>query len=488
MTPLLGSYTDLAVPQCLGGDRVDAATCEQHYVHVETGSVGDIEHCSWNEELFECEEGAIHNCTWSFYMEDLIKKHTSSTDNCAAKLLEAKRSLDGLLHSVQDVYNQLMQWNAIVHAENMTIREALSQQRANWRLYQSTQAGCDDTYRRSVSNRTYLEAILREMTELRALANPDVRSAVDVTRGRGYQASGVTSESCPAQYPFVATVNATYCCATLEDMATADPAGSANCTNRDCRDEFRMPVSCVNNSRAVNAAGRSSGRGVLLPGQSAEDAAGSDWADGRGSLVEAGEGMSAEACEKFSAMVQTLQRRAQRKLGAGRALAAMAVDCHTERQWLQGNFTEVFQEMGEEYNSHVYMLETERTKCMNDATYEYKSGVEGIGGIDDTIQNAAGKIHEAQGEIARIEPMLHDVERAAERVRAYVGSLVTQCGDEAYIGHLYEAISKAIQDLQECPGRNDFIVDVPHWRPKHYTPSPTPWYDDPKAAEVQSLL
>ena len=43
----------------------------------------------------------MHNCTWSFYMEDLISKHSESQDNCAAKLLEAKRSLDGLLHSVR---------------------------------------------------------------------------------------------------------------------------------------------------------------------------------------------------------------------------------------------------------------------------------------------------------------------------------------------------------------------------------------------------
>ena len=110
----------------------------------------------------------------------------------------------------------------------------------------------------------------------------------------------------------------------------------------------------------------------------------------------------------------------------------------------------------------------------------YKAGVEGIDGIDDQIQDAAGKIHEAQGEIARLEPMLHDVERAVNRMRTYVETITTECGTEEYLGHLYKDIQEKIVALQECPGRNDFVIDVPHWRPKRQitdgTPAPTPWY------------
>ena len=73
--------------------------CTNHYEHITGGSSGDIAHC--REGSSGCEAGAVHNCTWSFYMEDLISKHSDSQDNCAAKLLEAKRSLDGLLHSVR---------------------------------------------------------------------------------------------------------------------------------------------------------------------------------------------------------------------------------------------------------------------------------------------------------------------------------------------------------------------------------------------------
>jgi len=477
MTPLLGDYTDLAVPACgpsgANPNGLPEETCENHYVHVLDGKVGDIEHCRWNGN--QCEDGAVHNCTWSFYMEDLIKKHASSTDNCAAKLLEAKRSLDGLLHSVQDVYNQLMQWNTIVHAENMTVREALAEQRDDWRTYESTQLECDQTYIAAKANRTYWDELLAEMTELRAIANPDVRSAVDVNRARGYQSSGTTSESCPAQYPFVNLVTRSYCCTSQNEYdINANPVDHANCTLRDCRDAYEQPVDCVNNARTPN------GEGLLSPSETAAAAAAS-------SFVEVDSRASAKACEKFQSLLQSLQRRAQRKLG--KTLAAMDVDCHTGRDWLQGNFTEVFTQMGNEYNSHTTMIEEDRRRCMNDATYEYKSAVEGLGGIDDRIQNSAGKIHTAQNEIARLEPILHDVERAAGRVRAYVQTVNEQCANEGYLGHIYEDIRQKIQDLMECPGRNDFILDVPHWSPlPDHTPAPTPWYDDPKATDAAPYL
>ena len=88
--------------------------------------------------------------------------------------------------------------------------------------------------------------------------------------------------------------------------------------------------------------------------------------------------------------------------------------------------------------------------------------------------------------------MLHDVERAVNRMRTYVETITTECGNEAYIGHLYADIREKIIALQECPGRNDFIIDVPHWRPKRQitetTPAPTPWYEDPKAEQVRPVL
>merc|ERR1719158_2433060 len=280
MTPILGDYQDLHVTSCAA--QGTGTACTNHYEHVTSGRDGDIRHC--RENAGACEAGAVHNCTWSFYMEDLISKHRGSQDNCAAKLLEAKRSLDGLLHSVQDVYNQLMQWNAIVQAENSTIRGLLEDQQNDWSLYVSEQQKCDSLYSTDTSN---LQNIENEMTELRAIANPDVRSAVDVRKARGYQSSGETSVSCPADFPYVDTSDtAGKKCCTSKDATTNALSG---CTlTRDCKNADGNAVACVNNARADDS-------GMLSPSQTAAAAA---------SFVEMGE----EACQSFSSLVERVQK------------------------------------------------------------------------------------------------------------------------------------------------------------------------------------
>jgi len=509
MTPILGDYQDLSVSSC--SSLAAGTTCTNRYEHILDGNAGDIKHCRDNTGGTACEAGAIHNCTWSFYMEDLISKHSGSQDNCAAKLLEAKRSLDGLLHSVQDVYNQLMQWNAIVQAENSTIRGLLEDQQNDWDDYVSEQQACDSAYTSSGSD---LQAIQNEMTELRAIANPDVRSAVDVRQARGYQSSGTSSESCPADYPYVNTVDTKYCCGSMGDASGSNPAGLSTCTRRDCQDERGNSVACVNNARSRNGDGQSDGAGMLSPGQTAAAAAAgglveksskkygmdegakasfvelSDSDMQLSSFVEMDDAQVEGACQSFSSLIE----RVQQKHGSKIKLSQPA-SCHAARAQLETDFRDAFKALGQLYNEAIFTTESNRSICLNTATYNYKAGVEGIDGIDDQIQDAAGKIHEAQGEIARLEPMLHDVERAVNRMRAYVETITTECGTEEYIGHLYADISKKIQELQECPGRNDFIIDVPHWRPKRTvinngqgTPAPTPWYEDPKADAVRTVL
>jgi len=389
MTGILSDSNDKRVDSCVSVTAPD--TCSDHFVHLSSsGNVGDIAHCE--DGPSGCEQGAIHNCTWSFYMEDLIHKHSSLSDNCASKLLEAKRSLDGLLHSVQDVYNQLMQWNAIVQAENRTIRGYLEDQQVDWDEYVSEQALCEST------SHPDLVAIQNEMEELRVIADPDVRSAVNMVHATGYQSDAALYQA--------------------SSFAEVD--------------------------------------------------------------------MDEAACQTFTSLVERVQKK------HGVALVKTSPDCHGERRDLQAAFNTAFATLAALYNTEINLDGDNRTNCLSEATYKYKAGVEGLNGIDDKIQDAAGKIHEAQGEIARLEPMLHDVERAVDRMRTYVETIKSECVEDKVIGEQYDKIKALISDMAECPGRNNFTITVPHWTPETPTtgptPVPTPWYDDPKADGVRDKL
>merc|ERR1719316_2284449 len=170
------------------------------------------------------------------------------------------------------------------------IRGLLEDQQNDWDDYVSEQQSCDSMYSSDTNN---LQNIQNEMTELRAIANPDVRSAVDVRRARGYQSSGTTSESCPADYPFVNIAQTSYCCTSTE-AAQAATLDATLCSQRNCQDASGNAVACVNNARADDS-------GMLSPSQTAAAAA---------SFVEMGE----EACQSFSSLVERVQKKHGKKV------------------------------------------------------------------------------------------------------------------------------------------------------------------------------
>merc|ERR1719235_2498938 len=236
--------------------------------------------------------------------------------------------------------------------------------------------------------------------------------------------------SCPAQYPYVNKQHSNYCCSAQLDAVEKldnpsvsidrnDPENDPLCTQRDCKDAKGDLVPCVNNTRA-------DGTGMLNPSQMAG-------AGGGGGPPTSFVEMDESACQSFTSLLERVQKTHGKK-----AKLSLPPNCHQARTDLQNEFKEAFKVLGHLYNEEIYTMEENRTICLNEATYDYKASVEGIDGIDDQIQDAAGKIHEAQGEIARLEPMLHDVERAVDRMRTYVNNIRDKCGEEQYIGHLYE--------------------------------------------------
>jgi hypothetical protein len=170
--------------------------------------------------------------------------------------------------------------------------------------------------------------------------------------------------------------------------------------------------------------------------------------------------------------VQRVQENHQVLLNTG------VPNCHEERAELNVTFYETYEELAELLDERNQSLHDNFTICLSDATYRYKYGVEGPDKIDDTIETAAEKIHFAQLEIAKLEPRLHDVEHAVVRMRKYIDELNDTCEVTGEITKHLALIRGLIIELQECPGRNDFTITIPHWvHPDATTPSPTPWQE-----------
>lgn len=190
------------------------------------------------------------------------------------------------------------------------------------------------------------------------------------------------------------------------------------------------------------------------------------------SLVETGHtsSMESEACKAFRALVSRVEQHKRVEL------VSTPRGCEENRTNLQSEFSYVYRRIAEMYDNLTQQIAVERSECYNNATYRYKVAVEGPGGIDEQIQLAAEGIHAAQLQIARLEPEFHDVEHAHTRMNLYWEQLKTTCDRDDDVDESLKLVRRLIQELQECPGRNDFVIQVPHWSPANVvSPAPTPW-------------
>lgn len=181
-----------------------------------------------------------------------------------------------------------------------------------------------------------------------------------------------------------------------------------------------------------------------------------------------------QACTSFHSLIERVESKHKVKL-----LKHRKRDCETEREELQTEFTEAFEAIATLYDNLGAEIAANKSICLSAATYSYKLAVEGEGGIDEKIQDAARQIHEAQQNIARLEPQLHDVEHAVTRMRRYEDTLRNTCTLDDVIEDNLQKVKRLILELQECPGRNDFTIDIPlvarepdHPEPDSLAPEP----------------
>merc|ERR1719261_1604939 len=92
--------------------------------------------------------------------------------------------------------------------------------------------------------------------------------------------------------------------------------------------------------------------------------------------------------------------------------------------------------------------------------------------ITKEISDATAAIATAKRAIEGMEPHLSDANAAVETLRDHIENLEKTCEIDSDVSDHLSNIRGLIKDLEECPGRNDFKLDVPDWQPA-YKPNPS---------------
>merc|ERR1719482_2625005 len=110
------------------------------------------------------------------HIDGFIEAQGLSTDTCNAKMLEAKRSLDGLLHQVQELSMEIDGENTIIEGNTRIINEALERKKNAEDKKQQALATCKADFEDAKKGEPL--KILSEIEELKNFADPEVRSKV----------------------------------------------------------------------------------------------------------------------------------------------------------------------------------------------------------------------------------------------------------------------------------------------------------------------
>jgi len=367
----------------------------------------------WQRATAKLREGVLQDPAFkdlmkSGGMDDFIRAQERSDDKCHAKQLEAKRSLDGLLHSVKQLSAEIEAETSVVTGNTETLEDALSKKKNGEDKKTSCEEEC--TKKKAEDEKTELGKIHEELEEMKNIANPDVRSHVkfDVD----YEEAAKTAAEAARKKGAAAAAGMT----AAEQAKVIKDAGVAMLqTTWRAQTEHLI----ANLALVVTDAGR---------------------------------------CQAFANVVNRVEGQYQLGLARG--------DCEDARAELQKEFTKAFLAIADMYDKKAQEIKDEAETCANACTDTFEAVDESV---KDQISTATQNIAKAKDTLEDLEPMLEEAKKSLEKLRAHVATLEGTCKTGTNVSEHLKKIRNLIKSLEECPGKNDFSLDIPEWAPK--TPS-----------------
>merc|ERR1719515_430904 len=125
-------------------------------------------------------------------VQDFMAAQDLSEDACHAKMLESKRTLDGLLQKVKQLGTEIDGENSIIEGNTATIKDALQKKKEAEETKAKEIEVCIKTAEES--RKEELTKIQAEITQMRQIADPQVRSRVKFDTDYGEKAKEISAK------------------------------------------------------------------------------------------------------------------------------------------------------------------------------------------------------------------------------------------------------------------------------------------------------
>jgi len=135
-----------------------------------------------------------------------------------------------------------------------------------------------------------------------------------------------------------------------------------------------------------------------------------------------------------------------------------ALDCNATREVLQDEFTSSWAAISKLLQEGEADAKSQKEECIENANMVYSSSQ-----ADTTaeMRDATRNIQMAKDVLSAVNPLLDNARKESEALTAHLEVLKSNCQlDDDVTDHLTR-VRELIMSLEDCPGRNDFRLEVP---------------------------
>lgn len=343
-------------------------------------------------------------------MDKFIQQSHDSADNCHAKVLEVKRTLDGL-HAKVNMINAEMEANTeILETQTRIQKDKEEEIKEAVKDHEAAVAECD---RQKDADHLRVVEIAGWIDELVNYANPEVRSSI---------ATDIKYHEEAAKY-------------------ASKLAAHKNATTTITDDQANEIVREIQEQAAKEAA----------------DAAGTS---SLAQLQESIRKWDRAQCDKVAERMQ--QDKARVRQAVQNATVGMIVfrelDCNASRAVLQEEFAKAYTELTELKKREESDRDSAHALCVEEADGKL---AEERARLNAAIQAATKNSMRAWEIDQSLSPLLQDAERALAKVQQHLEELLGSCVVEDSVSAHLDRVRDLIVSLQKCPGRHDFKLSIP---------------------------
>jgi len=159
-------------------------------------------------------------------------------------------------------------------------------------------------------------------------------------------------------------------------------------------------------------------------------------------------------CKDFKSLIAEVDR--------SHSLSLDSPECEAARNNLQKEFTKAFTELTSLYDRTAEEINTKEEQCKQKAHMKYTTAEEQV---KEMTKEATDNIAKAKQTIEGLDPVVEETQESIDTLRKYIKEMEGECKSDEEISEHLEKIQDLIKQLEECPGKNDFVLDIPEWEP-----------------------